>query len=53
MQDAFTVKALKEELGIWEDHLWQLGYLPNTVHTYVDRSTRFLAWLEDKYPPQP
>jgi hypothetical protein len=44
-----TIEELHEQLARSEAELVAAGLCPGTVHTYVDRSERFLRWLSDEY----
>jgi hypothetical protein len=45
----WTIEELHDELARFEAELVAAGLSPGTVHTYVDRSERFLRWLNGDY----
>jgi len=47
----WTTDQLREELTHFEQELRAAGLSSSTVHTYVDRSERFLRWLDGDYQP--
>ena len=50
-EQAWTIHELCDELARFERELQAAGLKPNSVHTYVDRSGRFLKWLAGEYRP--
>lgn len=50
--DAWSLRALELELEQFERELRDAGKEESTVHTYVDRSGRFLRWLAGDYDPK-
>ena len=48
----WTVAELFELLGEFEAELRAAGLEDATIRTYVDRSTRFVRWLDDDYHPR-
>jgi hypothetical protein len=50
--DAWTLRALEVELEQFEQELRAAGKEEATVHTYVDRTARFLRWLAGEYDPK-
>lgn len=51
-RDAWTVEALRTELCAFEKELVAHGLEPNTIRTYVDRSSLFVRWLAGDYAPR-
>jgi len=51
MNDAWTIGELREALADFEKDLRCAGLSSSTVHTYVDRSARFLRYLAGDYEP--
>ena len=51
MAKSWTIEELHEELARFERELIEAGLKPNSVHTYVDRSARFLRWLVGDFRP--
>lgn len=49
---AWTIEGLRKELQRFEQDLRANGYADNSVHTYVDRSDRFLNWLVGEFRVQ-
>lgn len=49
---AWTADELDRELKRFEDELKAAGLRPSSVHTYVDRTERFLRWLRGDYHPR-
>ncbi len=49
---AWTSEELDHELKRFEDELKAAGLRPNSVHTYVDRTERFIRWLRGEYRPR-
>jgi hypothetical protein len=47
-----TADEIDRELKRFEDELKAAGLRPNSVHTYVDRTERFLRWLRGEYRPR-
>jgi hypothetical protein len=45
---AYSVEELRRLLGEWEEELRADGLARSTIFTYVDRSNRFLDWLEKR-----
>jgi hypothetical protein len=45
----YSVSELHGQLLRFERELREAGLAANSVKTYVDRSRRFLKWLEDDY----
>lgn len=45
----WTIGELRAELARFERELKAAGLAPSSVHTYVDRSERFLRWLVGEY----
>lgn len=52
MPDAWTLHALEKELARFESELRAAGLAENSIHTYVERSGRFIRWLAGEYQPQ-
>lgn len=48
----WTLDELRDELARFEQDLRAAGLKENSVHTYVDRTDRFLRWLADDYQPR-
>jgi len=48
---SWSADELHRELGRFEDELKAAGLAASSVHTYVDRSARFLRWLQGGYTP--
>lgn len=48
----YTVDELHEELRRFERELRAAGLKENSVTTYVDRTSRFLKWLNGDYQPR-
>jgi hypothetical protein len=51
MATRWTIDELDAELGRFEAELRAAGLTDSSVHTYVDRSERFLRWLVGDYRP--
>ena len=49
---SWTADELDRELKRFEQELRAAGLRPNSVHTYVDRSERFVRWLRGDYHPR-
>ena len=49
---SYTVTELERKLNEFQEVLIEAGLAENTIHTYVDRSQRFLAWLAGRYVPR-
>ncbi len=45
----WTIEELHDQLARFEAELFAAGLSPGTVHTYVDRTDRFLRWLNGEY----
>ena len=52
VKDAWTVAALEDELKRFETELRAAGLKPNSVETYVERTSRFIRWLAGDYKPR-
>ncbi len=50
--ERWTVPDLRDELEQYERELRAAGMAESTVHTYVDRAARFVAWLAGECRPQ-
>ena len=48
----YSVSDLRGELLRFEHELREAGFAGNSVQTYVDRTRRFLRWLEGDYQPR-
>jgi hypothetical protein len=48
----YTVDELHEELRRFERELRVAGLKENSVTTYIDRTSRFLKWLNGDYRPR-
>jgi hypothetical protein len=48
----YSVDELREELRRFERELRAAGLKENSVNTYVDRTGRFLKWLDGDYQPR-
>jgi hypothetical protein len=48
----YTVHELRAELRRFEGELRAAGLKENSVTTYVDRTSRFLKWLDGDYQPK-
>ena len=48
----YSVYELREELRRFERELRAVGLKENSVTTYIDRTGRFLKWLEGDYQPR-
>lgn len=48
----YSVSELREQLLRFERELREAGLANNSVKTYVDRTGRFLRWLEGDYQPR-
>lgn len=48
----YSVSELREQLLRFERELREAGLADNSVTTYVDRTGRFLRWLEGDYQPR-
>jgi hypothetical protein len=48
----YTVEDLRAELRRFENELRAAGLRENSVSTYVDRTGRFLKWLDGDYHPR-
>jgi hypothetical protein len=48
---AWTLEELHSKLADFEAALNDAGLSPATINTYVDRSERFLRWLNGDYRP--
>jgi hypothetical protein len=46
------VEDLRAELRRFENELRAAGLRENSVSTYVDRTDRFLKWLDGDYQPR-
>ena len=51
MKTSWTLAELRSSLDAFERDLRGAGLSENTVHTYVDRSERFLRYLTGDYVP--
>lgn len=51
MTNTWTMPELMDALAAFERDLREAGLSENTVHTYVDRSERFLRYLTGDYRP--
>jgi hypothetical protein len=51
-QGCWTYQELQEELREFERQLRDAGLRDSSVHTYVDRTGRFLRWLVGEYEPR-
>jgi hypothetical protein len=51
MTDTWTMPELITGLREFESDLRRAGKSDNTVHTYVDRTERFLRYLTREYRP--
>lgn len=49
---AWTADEPDRELKRFEDEPKNAGLPPNSVHTYVDRTERFIRWLRADYRPR-
>lgn len=49
---SYSTPELRRELRRFERELREAGLADNSVKTYVDRTTRFLRWLEGDYHPR-
>jgi hypothetical protein len=50
-QGCWSLDELRTELRRFERELEAAGKAASTVHTYVDRSERFVRWLAGDYEP--
>ena len=48
----YSLDELREELGRFERELRAAGLKEASVATYVDRTSRFLKWLNGDYHPR-
>lgn len=51
-EEAWTLAELEAELARFETELRAAGKAEPTVHTYVERSARFIKWLAGEYDPK-
>lgn len=51
-QDSWTYEQLRAELDDFERALRRAGLRDSSIHTYVDRTERFLRWLVGDYEPR-
>ncbi|MBQ1052735.1 hypothetical protein KBX50_30305 [Micromonospora sp. C51] len=51
-QRCWTEQELREELIRYQAELEEAGKGDKTVHTYVDRASRFIRWLAGEYDPR-
>jgi hypothetical protein len=51
MENTWTMSELRRCLAEFKRDLQSAGLAANTVHTYVDRSERFLRYLAGEYQP--
>jgi hypothetical protein len=47
----WTIAELREELARFKQELAAAAMAEDTIHTYVDRSNRFVNWLAGEYEP--
>lgn len=52
MAQQWTIDELHAELGRFEAELRAAGLKDASVHTYTDRTERFLRWLVGDYTPR-
>lgn len=52
MSRQWTIEELHAELGRFEAALRAAGLTESSIHTYTDRSARFLRWLTGDYQPR-
>lgn len=52
MPETWTYEELRSELDEFERDLRRAGLRDSSVHTYVDRTERFLRWLVGEYEPR-
>jgi hypothetical protein len=50
--ETWTIDDLRRELARFERELRTAGLRDSSVHTYVDRSERFVSWLAGEYQPR-
>jgi len=50
--ERYPLSDLREELRRFERELRAAGLKENSVNTYVERTGRFLKWLEGDYQPR-
>lgn len=50
-QTSWTLDDLQENLKKFERELRAAGLKPNSIHTYVHRTSIFLRWLTGEYQP--
>jgi hypothetical protein len=48
----YSTAELRDELARFEQELRAAGLKENSVLTYVDRTGRFLKWLDGDYHPR-
>lgn len=51
-EPSWTYDDLQTELREFERQLKAAGLKPSSVHTYTDRTRRFLRWLVRAYTPR-
>jgi hypothetical protein len=51
-RDQWTLEDLWTDLEEFERELNVAGLRKSSIHTYVDRTSRFLRWLAGDYQPQ-
>lgn len=52
MKEVWSLEDLRAELRRFEAELRAAGLRDSSVHTYVDRTERFLRWLQGDYTPK-
>jgi hypothetical protein len=50
--ESWTIDDPRRELARFERELRDAGLTDSSVHTYVDRSGRFVSWLAGEYEPR-
>jgi hypothetical protein len=51
-QNRWTLDELHAELARFEQELRAARLKESSIHTYIDRTARFLRWLDGDYVPQ-
>lgn len=51
MAESWAIDDLHAELSRFEEELRAAGLAESSIHTYVDRTGRFLRWLVGDYTP--